>query len=109
MDRRLAEAPEGASLERFPSALAKISEREVWAKIRLRSAWSSTLIAGLELAKPGDVVLGQGKISKRSMSPRRDLTNACAVDHVRSACVCGRARSRRATSSNRAGQIQYVL
>ena len=25
-----------------------------------RSAWSSTLIAGLELAKQGEVVLGQG-------------------------------------------------
>jgi chromatin segregation and condensation protein Rec8/ScpA/Scc1 (kleisin family) len=29
--------------------------------LRLRSAWSSTFIAGLELAKQGDVVLGQGE------------------------------------------------
>jgi segregation and condensation protein A len=59
--RRLAAAPEGATLERFLPELAKTSEREVWAKIRLRSAWSSTFIAGLELAKQGEVVLGQGE------------------------------------------------
>jgi segregation and condensation protein A len=58
--QRLAEAPEGAPLERFLPELAQISEREVWAKIRLRSAWSSTFSAGLELAKQGEVVLGQG-------------------------------------------------
>jgi chromatin segregation and condensation protein Rec8/ScpA/Scc1 (kleisin family) len=57
----LAEAPEGASLERFLPELAKFSEREVWGKMRLRSAWSSTFIAGLELAKQGTVVLGQGE------------------------------------------------
>ena len=66
----LAEAPEGAPLERFLPDLAKISEREVWAKIRLRSAWSSTFIAGLELAKQGEVVLGQGGISRPSISVR---------------------------------------
>jgi segregation and condensation protein A len=58
--QRLAEAPEGGSLERFLPEPAKFSEREVWAKIRLRSAWSSTFIAGLELAKQDDVLLGQG-------------------------------------------------
>jgi segregation and condensation protein A len=58
--QRLAEAPEGAPLERFLPELAQISERRVWAKIGLRSAWSSTFIAGLELAKQGEVVLGQG-------------------------------------------------
>jgi segregation and condensation protein A len=57
----LAAAPEGASLERFLPELAQTSEREVRAKIRLRSAWSSTFIAGLELAKQGAVVLGQGE------------------------------------------------
>jgi segregation and condensation protein A len=59
--QRLAEAPEKASLERFLPELGEISEREVWAKIWLRSAWSSTFIAGLELAKQGAVVLGQGR------------------------------------------------
>jgi hypothetical protein len=34
--------------------------KEVWAKIRRRSGWASTFIAGLELAKQGEVVLGQG-------------------------------------------------
>ena len=58
--QHLAEAPEGASLERFLPELAEFSEREEWGKIRLRSAWSSTFIAGLELAKQGEVVLGQG-------------------------------------------------
>ena len=58
--QRLAEAPEGGSLERFLPEPAKFSEREVWAKIRLRSAWSSTFVAGLELAKQDDVLLGQG-------------------------------------------------
>jgi segregation and condensation protein A len=59
--RRLAEAPDGGSLDRFLPELAKFSEGGVWAKLRLRSAWSSTFIAGLELAKQGDVVLGQGR------------------------------------------------
>jgi segregation and condensation protein A len=57
----LAEAPEGAPLARFLPEPAQTSEREVCAKIRLRSAWSSTFIAGLELAKQGEVVLGQGR------------------------------------------------
>jgi segregation and condensation protein A len=57
----LAEAPEGAPLERLLPEFGEISEREAWAKLRLRSAWSSTFIAGLELAKQGAVVLGQGR------------------------------------------------
>jgi segregation and condensation protein A len=59
--RRLAEAPEGALLERFLPDPAGISESEAREKLRLRSAWSSTFIAGLELAKQGEVVLGQGE------------------------------------------------
>jgi segregation and condensation protein A len=57
---RLVESPEGASLDRFLPDLAETSEPEGWANIRRRSAWSSTFIAGLELAKQGEVVLGQG-------------------------------------------------
>jgi hypothetical protein len=59
--RLLAEVPEGAPLERLALEFGGISEREMWAKLRLRSAWSSTFIAGLELAKQGDMVLGQGE------------------------------------------------
>ena len=58
--RRLAEVPEGVPLERLLPDPAGGSENEAWMKIRLRSAWSSRFIAGLELAKQGDVVLGQG-------------------------------------------------
>jgi segregation and condensation protein A len=56
----LADAPEGAPLERFVPELAGDLQRERWTKIRLRSGWASTFIAGLELAKQGEVVLGQG-------------------------------------------------
>ena len=59
--RLLAAAPAGASLEQFLPDPAGISESEAREKLRLRSAWSSTFIAGLELAKQGDVVLGQGE------------------------------------------------
>jgi segregation and condensation protein A len=71
--RLLAAAPAGASLEQFLPDPAGISENQAREKLRRRSAWSSTFIAGLELAKQGDVVLGQGGISRRSMSPRRPL------------------------------------
>jgi hypothetical protein len=43
-----------------------IAESEAREKLRRRSAWSSTLIAGLELAKQGNVVLGQRVISRQS-------------------------------------------
>jgi segregation and condensation protein A len=59
--RLLAEAPEGASLEQFLPEPAGISESEAREKLRRRSAWSSTFIAGLELAKQGAVLLGQGE------------------------------------------------
>jgi segregation and condensation protein A len=59
--RLLAAAPEGASLERFLPDPTDLPESGARGKLRLRSAWSSTFIAGLELAKQGDVVLGQGE------------------------------------------------
>jgi hypothetical protein len=37
-----------------------MAETAAWTTLRLRSGWASTLIAGLELAKMGEVVLGQG-------------------------------------------------
>jgi len=36
-----------------------------------RSAWTSTLTAGLELAKPGEVALTQGVFSTLHVSPGR--------------------------------------
>ena len=58
--RLLVETPNGAPLARFLPDPGGDLESEVWGKIRRRSGWASTFIAGLELAKQGDVVLGQG-------------------------------------------------
>ena len=58
--RLLAAAPDGGSLERFLPDPTDIPESGARGTLRLRSAWSSTFIAGLELAKQGEVVLGQG-------------------------------------------------
>ena len=55
----LADAPEGAPLARFLPDAAASAEPPGGATLRLRSAWASTFIAGLELARQGDVVLGQ--------------------------------------------------
>jgi segregation and condensation protein A len=57
----LAETPQGAPLARFLPEPAGDSERERGGKLRRRSGWASTFVAGLELAKQGDVVLGQGR------------------------------------------------
>ena len=59
--RILGEVPEGAPLDRFLPAIPEISEGAVRGKMRVRPGWASTLMAGLELAKMGDVVLGQGR------------------------------------------------
>jgi segregation and condensation protein A len=59
--RLLADAPEGAPLARFLPAAPESADSDSHRALRRRSAWSSTLIAGLELAKQGDVVLGQGE------------------------------------------------
>jgi segregation and condensation protein A len=59
--RLLAETSEGASLERLLPEPAEDPDGERWGKLRRRSGWASTLIAGLELAKQGAVVLGQGR------------------------------------------------
>jgi len=57
--RLLGETPDGVPLERLlpdPEALSECAPRSA---VRRRSAWSSTLIASLELARQGDVMLGQ--------------------------------------------------
>jgi segregation and condensation protein A len=55
--RRLAERPAGATLAQcLPEQPADAETRPV---LRRRSAWASTLVAGLELARQGDVALAQ--------------------------------------------------
>jgi segregation and condensation protein A len=55
--RRLDDAPDGARLDQLLPDLAALAEPH--AAVRRRSAWSSTFIASLELARQGEVVLGQ--------------------------------------------------
>jgi len=55
----LAAAPAGAPLERFLPAPPDGAETEHRHALRRRAAWASTLAAGLELAKQGDVALAQ--------------------------------------------------
>jgi segregation and condensation protein A len=65
--RRLSETPDGLALEHLlpdDSAMDEISA------LRKRSAWASTLIASLELAKQGDVNLAQtGPFAAVHVSP----------------------------------------
>ena len=58
--RLLGEMPDGAALDRLLPDRDALSERAPRAPLRRRSAWSSTFVASLELARQGDVVLGQG-------------------------------------------------
>lgn len=58
--RLLAAAPGGAPLDRLLPAPPETAETEARRALRRRSAWASTLIAGLELARQGDVVMAQG-------------------------------------------------
>ena len=49
-------------------------------RLRRRSDWSRTLIAGLELAKQGEVVLGQGEdFQPIYLRPLPSPAPACAV------------------------------
>jgi segregation and condensation protein A len=57
--RRPAEAADEAPLARFGPDPPAVAEGAPWRALRRHSASSSTLIAGLVLAKHGDVVLGQ--------------------------------------------------
>ena len=58
--RRLIEQPEGVALDQLlPDEAPDVSEPS--RRVRLqRSGWAATFIAGLELARQGEVVLGQG-------------------------------------------------
>jgi segregation and condensation protein A len=80
--RILAEAPEGAPFERFLPAPPEIADSQSHRALRRRSAWSSTLIAGLELAKQGDVVLGQGEDFEAIHAPRRNLSRHPALGQI---------------------------
>jgi hypothetical protein len=57
-------------LERFLPDVPDHADGESRLTLRRRSAWSSTLIAGLELAKQGDVVPGQGEDFEAIHAPR---------------------------------------
>jgi segregation and condensation protein A len=59
--RLLQQSPEGVTLDRLlPDAAAPANDAGL-SPLRRRSAWSSTFIAGLELARQGDVTLTQGR------------------------------------------------
>ena len=55
----LASLPDGASLEQFLPAIDAEDDRRARPGLRRRSAWASTLLAGLELARQGDITLAQ--------------------------------------------------
>jgi segregation and condensation protein A len=58
--RRLTEQPEGAALDQLlPDEALDVSEPFRRDRLR-RSGWAATFVASLELAKQGEVVLGQG-------------------------------------------------
>ena len=57
--RLLAAMPDGAPLDRLLPAPPETAETEARRALRRRAAWASTLIAGLELARQGDVVMAQ--------------------------------------------------
>jgi len=58
--RLLADAPDGRTLDRLlPEALDADATAVAQTGLRARSRWTSTFVAGLELAKQGDVALAQ--------------------------------------------------
>lgn len=57
--RRLAETRVGGPLDRFLPDPPVVAESGPWRALRKRSAWSSTFIASLELARQGEVALRQ--------------------------------------------------
>jgi segregation and condensation protein A len=57
--QRLAKMPGGGPLVRFLPDPDEGAQSDTRRALRRRSAWSSTLIASLELARQGEVVLGQ--------------------------------------------------
>ena len=59
--RLLAESPGEVAFEKLLPDAPALAEGESSSAPRLRLAWSSTLVASLELAKQGDVVVGQAE------------------------------------------------
>ena len=57
--RRLADSPDDATLGQCLPAPPAAIDGEIQPELCRRSAWASTLVAGLELARQGDVVMGQ--------------------------------------------------
>ncbi len=74
--RLLEDMPEGAPFENLLPEAERKTVPASRAALRRRSAWSSTFVASLELARQGEVVLGQGAddqpIHVRRASPERD-------------------------------------
>jgi hypothetical protein len=72
--RLLAESGEALSLKQLlPAPNQQTAHPQ--SRLRQRTAWSSTFVASLELAKQGDVTLAQAKISIRSLSASVPSTN----------------------------------
>jgi segregation and condensation protein A len=59
--RVLAAAPDGAPLDRLLPAPPETAETDSQRALRRRSAWASTLVAGLELVRQGEAVMQQGE------------------------------------------------
>jgi len=60
--RLLAESGEGLSLDQLlPGPNQQMDQPQTETRLRRRSAWSSTFVASLELAKQGDVALVQAE------------------------------------------------
>ena len=57
--RRLAEKPDGLPFEQLLPEESAVAERPAGLALMQRAAWTSTLVASLELAKQGDVTLAQ--------------------------------------------------
>jgi segregation and condensation protein A len=68
--RRLAETPDGLPLERLLPEEAASADVQAEPVLKQRAAWTSTLVASLELAKQGNVALAQEGISPPFTSAR---------------------------------------
>jgi segregation and condensation protein A len=88
--RLLAAEPDGAPLAWFVSGAPEGGRTSTAPMLRQRSAWTSTFLAGLELARQGEVVLAQAD----TFSPIH-LRSASAVALSDGALVAGRAEDMR--------------
>lgn len=67
--RVLEDMPDGASFEKLLPDMETITAPAARAALRRRSAWSSTFVASLELARQGDVLLAQEEAVQRGEDP----------------------------------------